>query len=135
HRAVPSARPGRRRRRRARLDPGSATRHASRDRRPRRFSLLRPGGVHHGGGDPDRRWRHSHVAVVRFRLRYLVIPLLLLGLVAAVFWAIPTNAYVFAPDRARPLASFVRLAGAHPAGGGDIYYVDALISKASLLER
>jgi PDZ domain-containing protein len=70
-----------------------------------------------------------------FRLRYLVVPLVILGLTAAVLWAIPTDEYVFSPDRAKPLAEHVRVAGARPVGGGDVYYVDAFVRKASLLER
>jgi PDZ domain-containing protein len=70
-----------------------------------------------------------------FRLRYLVVPLVLAALVAAALWAVPTDQYVFSPDRAKPLADHVRVQGAHPAGGGDVYYVDAFVRKASLLER
>ena len=72
---------------------------------------------------------------MRFRLRYLVVPLVVAGLVAAVLWSWPTDAYVFSPDRAKPLAEHVQVAGAHPVGAGDVYYVDAFIGKASLLER
>jgi PDZ domain-containing protein len=77
-----------------------------------------------------------------FRLRYVVVPLVLAGLVAAVLWVVPTGElgsstayYVFAPDRAKPLAQHVRVAGADPKAGGDVYYVDAFVRKASLLER
>ena len=72
---------------------------------------------------------------MKFRLRYVAVPLVLAALVAAVLWTIPTDSYVFAPDRAKPLAEHVQVAGAHPAGGGDVYYVDALVGKATLLER
>jgi Lon-like protease len=72
---------------------------------------------------------------MQFRLRYLAVPLVIAGLVAVVLWAWPTNQYVFAPDRAKPLAQDVQVPGGHPAGGGDVYYVDAFIRKASLLER
>ena len=72
---------------------------------------------------------------MRFRVRYLVVPLVLAGLAAAVLWAVPTDGYIFAPDRAKPLAEHVRVPGAHPTGGGDVYYVDAFIRHASLLER
>jgi PDZ domain-containing protein len=72
---------------------------------------------------------------VPFRLRYLVVPLIALGVVVAALWAIPTDKYVFLPDRARPLAEGVDVQGAHPRGGGDIYYVDVYIRKATLLER
>jgi len=72
---------------------------------------------------------------VRFRLRYLVVPLVLVALVAAVLWTIPADGYLFSPDRARPLAVHVQVPGAHPAGGGDVYYVDAFVRRASLLQR
>ena len=70
-----------------------------------------------------------------FRLRYLAVPLVLLALAAAALWAIPTDEFVYSPDRAKPLAEHVRVAGSRPSGGGDVYYVDAFIRKASLLER
>src|SRR5919197_5173546 len=72
---------------------------------------------------------------VPFRLRYLVVPLVVAGLLVAALWAWPTDAYVFSPDRAKPLAEHVQVPGAHPVGGGEVYYVDAFIAKASLLER
>lgn len=72
---------------------------------------------------------------MRFRLRYLVVPLVLVALVAAVLWTIPADGYLFSPDRARPLAVHVQVPGAHPAGGGDVYYVDAFVRRASLLQR
>jgi Lon-like protease len=70
-----------------------------------------------------------------FRLRYLAVPLVLLALATAALWAIPTDEFVYSPDRAKPLAEHVRVAGARPAGDVDVYYVDAFIRKASLLER
>ncbi len=70
-----------------------------------------------------------------FRLRYLVVPLVLVGLAAAALWAVPSDGYIFAPDRAKPLAADVRVPGAHPPPGGDVYYVDAIVRRASLLER
>jgi Lon-like protease len=72
---------------------------------------------------------------VPVRLRYLVVPLVIAGIVAAVLWAIPAEGYIYAPDRAKPLASHVSVPGAHAAGAGDVYYVDAFVKRASLLER
>ncbi len=72
---------------------------------------------------------------MQFRLRYLVVPLVLAALVAAILWAIPADGYIYAPDRAKPLAGHVVVPGAHASGGGDVYYVDAFIKRASLLER
>lgn len=69
------------------------------------------------------------------RLRYLAVPLVAIILVAAALWVIPTDEYVFSPDRAKPLADRVQVEGARPAGAGDVYYVDVLVRKASLLEQ
>jgi PDZ domain-containing protein len=56
--------------------------------------------------------------------------------VAAALWAIPSHDYIFLPDRARPVAPLVRVAGHSQQGtDGDIYFVDVVIRKASLLER
>ena len=69
------------------------------------------------------------------RLGGVTIVLGALGLVAAVLWAVPSNEFIFSPDRAKPLASNVRVEGAHPAGAGDVYFVDVFVRRASLLER
>lgn len=72
---------------------------------------------------------------MKFRLRYLVVPLVVAGIAAAALWAIPADGYLYAPDRAKPLAGHVSVPGGDPAGAGDVYYVDAFIKRASLLER
>jgi Lon-like protease len=61
---------------------------------------------------------------------------LVLALVASVLWAIPSDEYVFLPDRARPVAPYVTVdARKDPKPPGGIYFVDVRIKKASLLER
>ncbi len=61
---------------------------------------------------------------------------LLLALVVAVLWAVPTNEYIFLPDRARPVAPYVTVPGERPArDDGGIYYVDVIVRKATLLDR
>jgi PDZ domain-containing protein len=62
---------------------------------------------------------------------------LLLALVASVLWAVPSDEYVFLPDRARPVAPYVTVAGRNGNGDarGGIYFVDVFVRKASLLER
>jgi PDZ domain-containing protein len=61
---------------------------------------------------------------------------LVLALVAAILWAIPSNEYVFLPDRARPVAPYVTVPSHHARDdNGGIYLVDVFIRKASLLER
>jgi PDZ domain-containing protein len=71
----------------------------------------------------------------RVRVRYLVVPGVLLGIVALALWVLPTNDYLFVPDRAKPLSSQVFVQGARPSGSGDVYYVDVLVRKESLIER
>jgi PDZ domain-containing protein len=62
--------------------------------------------------------------------------LLLLVVVALVLWLTPSDSYIFLPDRARPVAPLVTVAGGKPPrDGGGIYYVDVLVRKAKWLER
>ena len=61
-----------------------------------------------------------------------------LALAAAVLllYLIPSNEYIFLPDKARPLAPYVTVKGAKPdRDGGGIYYVAVGVRKASLLEK
>jgi len=68
--------------------------------------------------------------------RLTVTGLLLLALVAALLWVIPSNEYIFLPDRAHPVAPIVEVAGGKdPNDGGGIYFVDIFVRKATLLER
>jgi Lon-like protease len=61
---------------------------------------------------------------------------LLLALVTSILWAIPSDEYVFLPDRARPVAPYVTVdARKDPGGRGGIYFVDVIVRKASLFER
>jgi PDZ domain-containing protein len=66
--------------------------------------------------------------------RLLVVGLLLL-LVAAVLWAVPSDEYVYLPDKAQPVAPYVTVPNEHDGSRGGIYYVDVFVRKASLLER
>jgi PDZ domain-containing protein len=60
----------------------------------------------------------------------------LFGIVLLVLWLTPSNEYIFLPDRARPVAPLVTIAGHKPpAVAGGIYFVDVLVRKATLLER
>ena len=63
-----------------------------------------------------------------------------LGLVAIVMlvvaWIVPSGAYLYLPDRAKPVADRVKVPGEKPStGAGGIYYVDVTIRRANLLER
>ena len=66
--------------------------------------------------------------------RLLVVGLLLL-LSAAVLWAVPSDEYVYLPDKARPVAPYVTVPNEKPSRDGGIYCVDVIVRKASLLER
>jgi Lon-like protease len=66
--------------------------------------------------------------------------LLALGLVLAVvvvgLYVIPSDQYIFLPDKARPLAPYVAVKGEkQDSDGGGIYYVAVEVKKASLLEK
>jgi PDZ domain-containing protein len=70
------------------------------------------------------------------RLGGIAIALGLLGLAATfVLWLLPADEFIFAPDRAKPLAERVKVEGAHPASAGDVYYVDVLVRRTTLLEQ
>lgn len=61
------------------------------------------------------------------------------GLVlVAIFGALlilPSNEYIFLPDKAHPVAPLVNVPGGHDPTVGGIYYVDILLRKAKLYER
>jgi PDZ domain-containing protein len=60
----------------------------------------------------------------------------LLGIVLLFLWLLPSNTYIFLPDRAHPVAPMVDVQGGkNPTDGGGIYFVDIFVRKATLLER
>ena len=68
-------------------------------------------------------------------VRLLIAGLVLFGL-AAFLYLIPSDEYILLPDRARPLAPFVKVKGERSdQDGGGIYYVAVEVKKASLLEQ
>jgi Lon-like protease len=69
------------------------------------------------------------------RLRWLLVPIVLVGIVAVALWSVPANEFLFAPDRAKPLDDMVRVEGAKPAGSGDVFYVDVFVRRATFLEK
>jgi PDZ domain-containing protein len=79
------------------------------------------------------------VTRLRGRLAELVLLLgLLLLLLAAAMWIVPSDKYIFLPDVAHPVAPLVSVpaaAEARDADGGGIYFVDIVLRKATLLER
>jgi len=61
---------------------------------------------------------------------------LVLLAVAVALFIVPSNEYIFLPDRAHPVAPLVSVAGGHEAKGpGGIYFVDVIVRKATWLER
>jgi PDZ domain-containing protein len=69
------------------------------------------------------------------KLAGIAIVLGAIGLAVAVLWTIPSEEFIFTPDPAKPLADKVRIEGAHPRGKGDVYYVDVLVRRTTLMER
>jgi PDZ domain-containing protein len=61
---------------------------------------------------------------------------LVLFSVAVFAYIVPSDEYVLLPDRARPLAPFVKVNGEKPdRDGGGIYYVAVEVRKATYLEK
>jgi PDZ domain-containing protein len=61
-----------------------------------------------------------------------------LGLLVVAFvvlWIVPSNTYIFLPDRAHAVDPLVRVQGGHKQHDGGIYFVDIFVRKASLIER
>ena len=61
--------------------------------------------------------------------------LALLVVVFLVLWLVPSNSYIFLPDRAHAVDPLVQVQGGHKQRGGGIYFVDIFVRKASLIER
>jgi PDZ domain-containing protein len=59
----------------------------------------------------------------------------LLFAVAVALYIVPSNEYIFLPDRAHPAAPLVTVQGGHDPTSGGVYYVDIIIRKASILEK
>jgi Lon-like protease len=73
--------------------------------------------------------------VARFFKLLLAAGLALAGL-ALLLYIVPSDQYIFLPDRAQPLAPYVTVKGERPDhDGGGIYYVAVEVKKASLLEK
>jgi PDZ domain-containing protein len=61
--------------------------------------------------------------------------LALLVIAFLVLWLVPSNSYIFLPDRAHAVDPLVQVQGGHKQRGGGIYFVDIFVRKASLIER
>jgi PDZ domain-containing protein len=61
---------------------------------------------------------------------------LVLAAVVGLLYLIPSDEYIFLPDKAQPLAPYVTVQGERAdRDGGGIYYVAVEVKKASLLEK
>ena len=61
---------------------------------------------------------------------------LVLAAVVGLLYLIPSDEYIFLPDKAQPLAPYVTVQGERSDhDGGGIYYVAVEVKKASLLEK
>ena len=68
--------------------------------------------------------------------KYLLATGLVLAVVVVGLYVIPSDQYIFLPDKARPLAPFVTVKGERSdKDGGGIYYVAVEVKKASILEK
>lgn len=66
----------------------------------------------------------------------LLVAAFVVACVAAAAWVIPTESYIFLPNRTHAVAPLIEVEDARPAqDGGGIYYVDVLVRKATVLER
>ena len=66
----------------------------------------------------------------------LLIAGLILGAAALALYIVPSESYIFLPNRAHAVAPLVEVeGGSDPDDGGGVYYVDVLVRKATLLER
>jgi len=61
--------------------------------------------------------------------------LALLVIAFLVLWLVPSNSYIFLPDRAHAVDPLVQVQGGHKQRDGGIYFVDIFVRKASLIER
>jgi Lon-like protease len=70
------------------------------------------------------------------KLAGVLVALGVTGLViTAILWRLPSSQFVFAPDKAKPLAGRVVVEGSRSPGKGDVYYVDVFVRRMRLLEK
>ncbi len=61
-----------------------------------------------------------------------------LAVVVFALWVLPSNDYIFLPDRAHPVGPLVSVQGGRDPtyhNGGGVFFVDVFVRKATLLER
>jgi PDZ domain-containing protein len=68
--------------------------------------------------------------------RAVAVLVLVLAIVAAALWLVPSNQYLILPDPAHPVAPLVKVKGERASrDGGGIYFVDVIVRRAKLFER
>jgi PDZ domain-containing protein len=67
------------------------------------------------------------------RLALAGLALLLVAVLS--LWLIPSNTYIFLPDRARAVDPLIQVQGGHRHLKGGIYFVDIFVRKATWIER
>jgi PDZ domain-containing protein len=66
----------------------------------------------------------------------LLIVGLIVGAVGVALYILPSDSYIFLPNRTHAVAPLVDVEGGRdPSDGGGVFYVDVLVRKATLLER
>jgi PDZ domain-containing protein len=65
----------------------------------------------------------------------LVVAATVAALAAVGAWLVPTDSYIFLPNKVHPVAPLVDVRGGSDPEGGGIYFVDVLVRKATVLER
>lgn len=66
--------------------------------------------------------------------RLLALGVILLA-VALALYVLPSNEYIFLPDKAHPVAPLVKVKGGHDPLHGGVYFVDVVVRKATILEK
>src|SRR5262249_31047907 len=117
---------------------------AGRDRRRRHLPRLRPRRLRHRRRDPGGRRHHQKPALKTLRRiswgavagTTAAVGVVLLVATAAILWILPSNDYVFLPDKAQPVAPLVTVKGGHdPKGPSQIYYDAVIVRRARLFEQ
>ena len=60
---------------------------------------------------------------------------LVLFAVAVALYVVPSNEYIFLPDKAHPVAPLVTVPGGKDPLHGGVYFVDVVVRKATILEK
>src|SRR6185437_366216 len=106
------------------------SRHTARVRRRRLLPRLGAGRVHQRH-DGRRRRRHVPRASVRklFSSTTAFVAGLVLAAIVGALLILPSDDYIFLPDKAHPVAPLITVPGGHDPTHGGIYFVDIKLRK------